>query len=333
MIETFALLFVLGQDAAALNDRAQGLAQQGRGEEAAELWRGALKGAPGYFPAAFNLGFYHARRKEFGEAERYLRMAAKADGRDFNTRFLLGQALEAQGKRDEALREWRAGIEIQPAHARLLGIMAVAYLEGGYLREAAKVAKRAAALRPEDLNAHLLAVKACQEAQDAEGPEMARRGAERFAGSARAVFEHAWYLQRAGRNEESGEWLRKAIALDGEYEEPHYFLGGILLEQGRMEEAVGHLRRAVEIRRDYTVAAVALGRALMEMEKPGEAREVLEEAQRMAPRHPQPPLMLARLYYRAGEGERAKAAKELSLRLRRENGALMEARQSREFRP
>lgn len=313
----------------ALNDRAQQLAQAGRAEEAAAIWRQL---PPGYFPAAFNLGFFHYSRKEFAQAAPYLAQAVKLQPAHFNARFLLGQVKAAQGDRDGALREWRAALPLEPTNARLLGIMAVEYAQGGYYGEAAAAAKRALALRPADLNTHLLAIKACQDAGDAEGPALAARAVRQFPDSARAWFEHAWYLQREGRAEESLRLLRRAMELDPRYEEPRFFYGTLLLDQGQAAEALAPLREAVKLRPDYTSASVALGRALMELEQYGEAIAVLEQAAAAAPRHPQPPLLLARLYHRQGDAVKAREAKERSARLRRENATALEKPQSRPFR-
>jgi len=332
---TPALLFALLQAPAAvdsLNDRAQQLAVAGRSEEAAEIWRKILRQSPGYFPAAFNLGFFHYSRQQYKEAAPYLEKAVRLNPGDFNSRFLSGQVKSALGQGDAALREWRAALQLQPSHTRLMGIMVVEYSKGGYYRDAANLAKRALALSA-DLNTYFLAIKACQDAEDPEGPAIALRALQKFPDSARANFEHAWYLQRSGRASESVSFLKKAMALDPAYEEPFFFYGGILLDEGRTEEAIEPLQTAVRNRPDYTGASVALGRALMELERYDEAVRVLEEAARLAPNHPQPPLMLSRLYFRLGEETKARQARDLSLRLRREHGELMEVPQSRPFRP
>jgi tetratricopeptide (TPR) repeat protein len=329
----FLLWLLLAQDLETLNERARVLASQGKPEEAAVLWRQMHKRSPAFFPAAFNLGYFYFSRKEYKEAEVYLRSAVKTQPSDFNARFLLGQSLAALDLRDDAIRQWRAALALQPKHAKLLGILAVEYGRGGYLLEAAGAAKRALELQPGDLNSHLLAIKACQQAQDPAGAALAETAAAKFPQFARAQFEHAWYLQRAGRTDAAMRQLERAISLDANYDEPHFFLGGILLDQGKLSEALPHLETAVKLRPDYTAASVALGRALMELERFEDAVAVLESAAGKAAQHPQPPLMLSRLYFRSGDLEKAHAAKALSLRLRRGNAALMETRQSRPFRP
>ncbi len=330
---TLLLLLVLAQDIETKNEQARALAAQGNPAAAAELWRKIHKQSPTFFPAAFNLGYFHFTRKEFAEAKPYLEAATKSQPNDFNARFLLGQVHAALNQSDDAIRQWRAALALQPNHAKLLGILAVEYEKGAYFAEAANAAKRLLALNPDDPTAHLLAIKTAQKAQDPQGPTLAQNAAIKFPNNPQLQFEQAWYEQRAGQTTNATQHLRRAIELDPNYDEPHYFLGGILLDQGQLTEAIQHLEKAVQLRPNYTAASVALGRALMEQEKFEEAIAVLESAAQQSPEHPQPHLMLSRLYYRQGSMEKSQAAKLKSLKLRRNNPTLIETRQSRTFRP
>ena len=42
--------------------------------------------------------------------------SAQASPKDFNTRYLLGATLVKIEKRDEAIREWRQALQLQPEH-------------------------------------------------------------------------------------------------------------------------------------------------------------------------------------------------------------------------
>lgn len=73
MLRTISLLLIFsipvcGQDPAALSDAAQDAVRANRPAEAEELWKKALKAAPNFYPALFNLGFFHYSRREFPEA-------------------------------------------------------------------------------------------------------------------------------------------------------------------------------------------------------------------------------------------------------------------------
>src|SRR5579859_363790 len=108
-----ALLLWAPQDPAALSDKAQDLARQSRFDEAERLWQQALAISPGFFPALFNLGYMKSTQGKYSEAVTFLAQSARADPRDFNTRYLLGQALSKLDRREEALRAWRAALAIQ----------------------------------------------------------------------------------------------------------------------------------------------------------------------------------------------------------------------------
>jgi tetratricopeptide (TPR) repeat protein len=327
------LILVLAQDIETKNEQARALAAQGNPAAAAELWRQIHKQSPTFFPAAFNLGYFHFTRKEFAEAKPYLDAATKSQPNDFNARFLLGQTHAALDQSDDAIRQWRAALALQPNHAKLLGILTIEYEKGDYYEEAAKTAKRLLALNPNDPTTHLLAIKAAQKSQDPAGPELAKSATKQFPNHPQLQFEQAWYEQRNGQTADAAQHLQRAIELDPNYDEPHYFLGGILLDQGKLTEAIPHLEKAIAIRPNYTAASVALGRALMEQENFEEAIKVLEAAANQTPNHPQPHLMLSRLYYRQGNLEKSQAAKQQSLKLRRNNPTLIETRQSRPFKP
>jgi hypothetical protein len=59
--------------------------------------------------------------------------------------------------------------------------------------------------------------------------------------------------------------------------------------------------------------------------------EALEEAASVQPDHPQPHLLLSQVYFRLRDEERARKEKDLSLHLRRQNPAFLEATQGRPF--
>ena len=104
MILVIALLLA---DPAALSAEAAKLAQAQRLEEAKNLWEKALAADPKFFPALFNLGFFHFNAKRFEKAIPLLERAAGVRPADFNTRYVLGAALSQAGRVDDALRHWR----------------------------------------------------------------------------------------------------------------------------------------------------------------------------------------------------------------------------------
>lgn len=80
------------QDPAALNTKAQQLAGEQRPLEAERIWLEAIRIAPDYFPALFNLGYLYFKQDKMSDAEPLLRRAAGAAGDNFNAYYLLGAA-------------------------------------------------------------------------------------------------------------------------------------------------------------------------------------------------------------------------------------------------
>ena len=134
---------VQGQDAAGLSDAAQQAAQSNRPAEAEQLWRQAIEISPRFFPALFNLGYFHYSRRDYLKAIPYLERAGRVLATDFNTRYLLGACYQAVERREGALLAWRTAIGINPRSSRLLQIMVVEYGKGRYFQEAAELATRA----------------------------------------------------------------------------------------------------------------------------------------------------------------------------------------------
>jgi tetratricopeptide (TPR) repeat protein len=329
-VAALALAFQANPDA--LSESAAQLARQQRFEEAAALWNQALKASPDHFPSLFNMAFMRYSQKRYADAEPLFARAARAGPKNFNTRYLHGVTLVNLGRRDEALTSWRAALTIRPLNAKLMQIMAVEYANGSYFGEACEVARRALQLVPGDPKPYFVAIKVCDDARDRNTFEIAQQAVKKFPASARANFEYAFQLRRAGRREESLPYLKKAIAADPSYEEPYFFHGELLLLEDRFEEAARELRTALKLRPDYIAACVSLGKALMGLERLEEAVAELNACAAKEPKHPQPHLLLSQIYFRLGQEARASAEKELSLKLRRENPALMESAQSRPFR-
>ena len=69
----------------------------------------------------------------------------------------------------------------------------------------------------------------------------------------------------------------------------------------------------------------------MNLGKLEEAVAELEQASKLDPKNAQPWVMLSQIYFRMGQEDKASAAKETSVRLRRENPGVLEAAQARPF--
>jgi tetratricopeptide (TPR) repeat protein len=331
-IALLCLTLAAAEDPAALSEQAQRLAGQQRFQEAERLWLQAIALSPEYYPALFNLGLFYSRQQKFAEAAGVLERAAHASRGEFNAWYLWGTALSKLGRTEDALRAWREALNLQPKNQRLMQVMSVEYYKGRYFMEAAKLARAAMDMNPDDLNGMFLAIKAYQVAGDEDSAsQIARRAVERFPDSARANFEHAYHLQKQGNIADAEVHLKRAMKADPAYEEPFFFYGNLLVDQDRSADAIPYLEKAIRNRADYVPARVVLARALMNLNQWPQAIAALNETVALDPKHPQPHLLLSQIFFRMGDEAKAKAEKDISLRLRRENPTILEAAQGRPF--
>jgi len=109
------------------------------------------------------------------------------------------------------------------------------------------------------------------------------------------------------------------------------FAGEAMLEHNEPDRAIPYLEKAIRNRADYVPARVVLARALMNLNQWPQAIAALNETVALDPKHPQPHLLLSQIFFRMGDEAKAKAEKDISLRLRRENPTILEAAQGRPF--
>ena len=322
---------LLQSPAEALSEQALAAAQRGDTEAADGLWRQAIEKEPKHFASLFNLGVMLHRGKRQIEAAPLLERAAAIEP-GYQVHLMRGSNFQQLERREEAIRAWKAALVYQPKNVKLMQVLSVEYGRGRYFHEAAAMAREALRVAPLEQNLYFLAIKAYQDAgSQTPAAELAAEAAAKFPQSARAQFEHGYYLQKRGNTEPAMEYLRKAMALDDKYEEPFFFYGDLLVKQMKWEAALGPLRQAIAIRPEYSPARVALARALSNLDRLPAAVKELEEAAQLDPKNAQPWVMLSQMYFRMGDEDRARDAKETSQRLRRENPTVLEAPQARPF--
>ena len=326
-----AALFLQPPQAGKLAEQALAAAQQGDGAAAAGLWQQALAQDPKHYPSLFNYGMFLHRGGQLQEAAGLLDRAAIVQP-GYQVHLIRGMNYQQLDRREDAIRAWKAALVFQPRNLKLMQVLSVEYSRGRYFQAASAIAREALKIAPREENLYLLAIKADQDAGDlTAAATLAAEAAQRFPQSARAQFEHGFYLQKRGGAADAMKHLQLAMELDPRYEEPFFFYGDLLVKQSQWEAAVKPLRKALDIRPEYSPARVSLARALMNLGNLPDAAGELEQAAKLDPKNAQPWVMLSQLYFRMGQEDRAQMAKETSLRLRRENPGVLEAAQARPF--
>lgn len=197
----------------------------------------------------------------------------------------LGTELQAQGKLDEAISQYRYALELTPDDALAHSNLGTALAAQGKFDEAIEHYERALALAPEDADSYsnlgntLFALDRTDEAirRFRQALEIDPSSAEAHGGLGAA-------LQSQGKVDEAITHLRRAIELGPALVEAYNYLGLALASQGRMAEATAEFRRALEIDPDFADAHANLARAAQLQGHPDQALHHYREVLRVAPR-------------------------------------------------
>lgn len=226
-------------------DLEQGLAlhRQGRIDEAAAIYRAALKRAPQDFNALHLLGVVETQRGNLKEAERLLRRAVSINPSAAPAHSNLGIALSRAGKADAALAAFDQALAIFPFDTAALSNRGNVLLELGRLEEALACYDRALAAQPNFVDAH---------------------------------FNRGNALRRLGRQADAVTAYNRALALDPANAEVLANRGNALADLGRHEEALASLENALAARPNLPGVRGRLGALLLALGRKAEGETVME---------------------------------------------------------
>jgi tetratricopeptide (TPR) repeat protein len=202
------------------------------------------------YEALFALGEAHRRRADVANAETAYNRAAAARPSEADPHLGLGRLYAAAGRRDDAVRELRRAIELDPTYPDVqfeLGRLLETTDEGRQLLQ------RAVAGRPD-----------WPEAQAAVGDA----------------------LLAAGQLDQAEAAYRAAIRAHEDNGPAHSGLGRLLIERGDLPAAETELRRALALVANDPDSALALGDVLARTERVEEAFEQYRHASDLDPRNP-----------------------------------------------
>jgi predicted O-linked N-acetylglucosamine transferase (SPINDLY family) len=224
-----------------------GIALQALGDEAGAVacYESALALDAANPYAAYNFGKLRYERGAPAEAERLLRQALGAKPAFPEARIMLACALEAQGRLEAAAAELDAALRERPRDFGALFIQAGILRRLGRLDAAAAALRQALAIDSQHLDARAALFHVLEAGGDLEG---AARELEavlaRRPGWAQALFNYGAVLQKLLRPAQAEDALRRAIAADPGFTRAYRMLGSALLGQCRIEEALDLYRRS-----------------------------------------------------------------------------------------
>ena len=200
----------------------------------------------------------------------------------------VGTELQAEGRLDEAVEQYRQVLALTPDDALAHSNLGTALAAQGRLDEAVGHYERALALVPDDADAHSnLGNALLSLGRTDEGIASLRRALDVDPSSAEAHAALGIALHDGGRLDDAIDHLRRAIDLGAASAELHNRLGIALGSAGRLDEAAAEFRRAVDLEPGHVDAHANLGTALQLQGRLDEAVARFRAALAIAPDHPE----------------------------------------------
>jgi len=263
------------------------LLDQGRFEEAREPFRVARALTPripfpvgGLAEVEFNLDNY-------AEAERLAREALQLDATYRRAHFVLGKALRAQGRREEAERELKLGTEASVGYVPSPLTKQRRGMERGFTRRMSEAEKL---------------ISAGQSAKAIEIlTEVVRLYPEELPARVNLAVAHT-HLARPGK---AKEILLEVIEMEPDHFGAHINLAAAEIDLGQILEAMQHVNKAIEVAPDIGRGYLVKAQIYTEMGNKQAAYEMLLVAQRLDTSDPQMQIKLGKAASVLGQPERA----------------------------
>ncbi|MBF0324319.1 MAG: tetratricopeptide repeat protein [Alphaproteobacteria bacterium] len=274
---------------------------EGRLGDAARCYRRVLEADSNNADALHLMGVLSLMGGEAAFAESLARQAIAAAPDWFAPHVGLGNALQAQGRLEEAAACFQTAVSLHPQSAEAYSNLSSCLCALGRADQAADAAVNAIVIDGAMAEAHnnfgnaLAALGSPSEAAEAYFKAIALK----------PDYSDAWYnlanaQMAAGELDEAVKLYRRAIELSPAPIK-YYNLGNALLAAGRPAEAIDAFRTVLELDPGFVAAAVNLSSAYKDLERLDEAASILREYQVRAPDAPDLHWNLALVSLQAGQ--------------------------------
>jgi serine/threonine-protein kinase len=231
------------------------------------------------------LGLQSQKPPDAAGAVRYLSAAVALRPDTSGARLNLGNSLWAQGKRDEAIVEYRTALELDPQYARTLRQLGLALSTEHTLDEAIAALRKSIDLDAKDAEAHRgLGVALEKNQQFEEAIREFRTAVELDPSNANARFNLGNALLDKEQLEAAKREYRKAIDLDPKDARPHSNLSKVFLDLKEFDSAIEECRKAIALDPTFAVPHNNLGIALAAKQQLDAAIEEYRKAINLEPK-------------------------------------------------
>lgn len=202
-----------------------------------------------------------ARAFDFASLERKFNLALEADGRLAEAHFNLGVLAERQGKKDEAIRQYKQALDKKPTLRIAAENLAVISQNAGDVANAVRIYQDILDKYPDDAGSRARLAEIYRQQRDHEkAMELSRAALTRDPANLTAYkVMMKSYLDRQQLSLAKLVALR-ALKIDEADAEIYHTLGLISLEEKEAEKARAQFKKAVAVRADFQPSHVMLAR-------------------------------------------------------------------------
>jgi tetratricopeptide (TPR) repeat protein len=228
----------------------------------------------------------------------------------------LGFALVAQGRLQEAMKQYELSLQIDPTNSEAHNNLGTALLHEGRIADAIHEYQQAVQLRPDFAGAHYNLGIALQAA--GQMPEATRHWEQviRINPDLPDAYRNLGLaLEAQGHLKEATRYFEQALRLNPDDAEACSNLGNVLLRDGNVQDAIARFRHALRLRPDLAGAHHNLAVALLEQDNVPEAVDHLQQTLRLKPHDAEAHIDLGAALVRLGRPQEAIPHYEQALRL------------------
>jgi tetratricopeptide (TPR) repeat protein len=228
--------------------------------EEVTLWEDVVKKSPHKARPHYNLGAAYQEQGRLDDAVKEYKMAINLEPDFVKAHHNMGLAYERQGRLDDSIKEYQTAIKLKPDYPIIHSNLGVAYQKQGRLDDAIKEFQTAINLAPDYADAHNNLGAAYQEQGRLDDAIKEFQTAINLApDNANAHFNLGLVYQKQGRLDDSIKEYQTAINLKPDHTNAHYSMGLAYQAQGRLDDAIREFQTAINLTPDYADAHNNLG--------------------------------------------------------------------------
>ena len=199
--------------------------------------------------AHVQIGLTYYNMGESVEAEKVLRQGLLVDASDFRLNYLLGLALQAQGRTGEAVGYYEISSESNPQDINVLSAMALAYNTLGNYDKSNEAYEKALRIDPNNpliLNNYAYNLSERGEKLD-KALEMATIAIDVEPENASYLDTIGWIYFKLKKYKLAEKYIRKSLSINAGSAVVNDHLGDVYLEMGEKKDAVTYWKKALEL--------------------------------------------------------------------------------------